>query len=131
VTHSVRVDWLTLHRLLQIQTAEPLVSWVIPDTKTIVRTQSLEALVIWQLPSRADGSRIGSVGLEAGLGQISRTTVSRFSRELRDRYHRASATRARPRQRASTSAPARSHPAVGGRYGLGAGMRVRPTTSRR
>jgi hypothetical protein len=64
-------------------TAEPFVSRVIPDTKTVVRTRPLEALIIGSYVRRLSDQDIESLGLEAGLGQVSRTTVSRICRELR------------------------------------------------
>jgi putative transposase len=67
-------------------TAEPFVSRVIPDTKTIVRTRPLEALIIGSYVRGLSDRDIESLAQEAGLGQISRTTVSRICRELRDRY---------------------------------------------
>jgi putative transposase len=89
------------HRSRRIQTAEGeiaiampqvrdtltrFVSSVIPDTRAIVRTRPLEALVIgayvWGLSDRD----IESLAREAGLGHISRTAVSTICRELRDRY---------------------------------------------
>jgi transposase-like protein len=67
-------------------TAEPFVSRVIPDTKTIVRTRPLEALIIGSYVRGLSDRDIESLALEAGLGQISKTSVSRICGELRDRY---------------------------------------------
>ena len=67
-------------------TAAPFVSRVIPDTKTIVRTRPLEALIIGSYVRGLSDRDIQSLAMEAGLGQISKTTVSRICRELRDRY---------------------------------------------
>jgi transposase-like protein len=65
---------------------ERFVSGVIPDTKTIVRTRPLEALVIGAYVRGLSDRDIESLAREAGLGTISRTTVSTICRELRERY---------------------------------------------
>jgi putative transposase len=62
------------------------VSQVIPDTKGIVRTRPLEALVIGAYVRGLSDRDIESLAREAGLGSISRTAVSTVCRELRDRY---------------------------------------------
>jgi putative transposase len=62
------------------------VSQVIPDTKGIVRTRPLEALVIGAYVRGLSDRDIESLAREAGLGSISRTAVSGVCRELRDRY---------------------------------------------
>ena len=67
-------------------TAEQFVSKVIPDTKAIVRTRPLEALIIGSYVRGLSDRDIESLAEEAGLGQVSKTTVSRICRELRDRY---------------------------------------------
>ena len=67
-------------------TAERFVSRVIPDTKSVVRTRPLEALVIGSYVRGLSDRDIESLAQEAGLGQISKSTVSRICRELRDRY---------------------------------------------
>jgi len=89
------------HRPRRIQTAEGelvlampqvrgslerFVSSVIPDTRAIVRTRPLEALVIGAYVRGLSDRDIESLAREAGLGSISRTTVSTICRELRDRY---------------------------------------------
>ncbi len=89
------------HRPRRIQTAEGellvampqvrgslerFVSQVIPDTRAIVRTRPLEALVIGAYVRGLSDRDIESLAREAGLGTISRTTVSGICRELRDRY---------------------------------------------
>ena len=89
------------HRPRRIQTAEGeltiampqvrgslerFVSSIIPDTRAIVRTRPLEALVIGAYVQGLSDRDIESLAREAGLGQISRTTVSTICRELRDRY---------------------------------------------
>jgi transposase-like protein len=62
------------------------VSSVIPDTKGIVRTRPLEALVIGAYVRGLSDRDIESLAREAGLGSISKTAVSTVCRELRDRY---------------------------------------------
>jgi putative transposase len=62
------------------------VSSTIPDTKAIIRTRPLEALVIGAYVRGLSDRDIESLAAEAGLGTISRTTVSTICRELRDRY---------------------------------------------
>ena len=52
----------------------------------IVRTRPLEALVIGAYVRGLSDRDIESLAREAGLGSISRTTVSTICRELRDRY---------------------------------------------
>jgi putative transposase len=64
------------------------VSSVIPDTRSIIRTRPLEALVIGAYVRGLSDRDIESLAREAGLGSISRTAVSTVCRELRDR-HRA------------------------------------------
>ena len=65
---------------------ERFVSSVIPDTRAIVRTRPLEALVIGAYIRGLSDRDIESLAREAGLGSISRTSVSTICRELRDRY---------------------------------------------
>src|SRR5437899_8942887 len=67
-------------------TAERFVSRVIPDTRAVVRTRPLEALIIGGYVRGLSDRDIESLAQEAGLGQISKRTVSRICRELRDRY---------------------------------------------
>ena len=67
-------------------TAEQFVSRVIPDTKAVVRTRPLEALIIGGYVRGLSDRDIESLAQEAGLGQVSKSTVSRICRELRDRY---------------------------------------------
>jgi transposase-like protein len=89
------------HRPRRVQTAEGeitiampqvrdtltrFVSSVIPDVRRIVRTRPLEALVIGAYVRGLSDRDIESLAREAGLGTISRTTVSTICRELRDRY---------------------------------------------
>src|SRR5450756_3183975 len=89
------------HRPRRVQTAEGeitiampqardtltrFVSSVIPDTRAIVRTRPLEALVIGAYVRGLSDRDIESLAREAGLGAISRTAVSTVCRELRDRY---------------------------------------------
>ena len=89
------------HRPRRIQTAEgPLtvevpqlrgslvrfVSSVIPDVRGIIRTRPLEALVIGAYVRGLSDRDITDLAREAGLGQLSKSSVSRLCRELRDRY---------------------------------------------
>ena len=89
------------HRPRRIQTAEGeisiampqvrgslerFVSSVIPDTRGVIRTRPLEALVIGAYVRGLSDRDIESLAREAGLGTISKTTVSTICRELRDRY---------------------------------------------
>src|SRR6266702_1172118 len=67
-------------------TAERFVSRVIPDTKAVVRTRPLEALVIGSYVRGLSDRDIESLAEEAELGHVSKSTVSRICRELRDRY---------------------------------------------
>ena len=67
-------------------TLSRFVSSVIPDTRAIVRTRPLEALVIGAYVRGLSDRDIESLAREAGLGHISRTAVSTICRELRDRY---------------------------------------------
>lgn len=67
-------------------TLSRFVSGVIPDTRAIVRTRPLEALVIGAYVRGLSDRDIESLAKEAGLGSISRTAVSTVCRELRDRY---------------------------------------------
>ena len=62
------------------------VSSVIPDTRSIIRTRPLEALVIGAYVRGLSDRDIESLAREAGLGVISKTAVSTVCRELRDRY---------------------------------------------
>ena len=59
---------------------------VVPDTRALVRTRRLGPLVIGAHVRVPNGRDIESLAREAGLGTISRTTVSGICRELRDRY---------------------------------------------
>ncbi len=89
------------HRPRRVQTAEGeitvavpqvrdtltrFVSSVIPDTRGIIRTRPLEALVIGAYVRGLSDRDIESLAREAGLGSISKTAVSGICRELRDRY---------------------------------------------
>ena len=93
--------WRNGVRPRQIQTAEgPLtievpqlrgtltrfVSEVIPDVRGIIRTRPLEALVIGAYVRGLSDRDIEDLAREAGLGSLSRSSVSRLCRELRDRY---------------------------------------------
>jgi len=64
----------------------PFVSQLIPDARRGIRTQPLQALVIGSYVRGLSDRDIESLVHEAGLGSISKTTVSRICSELRDRY---------------------------------------------
>jgi putative transposase len=66
--------------------AEKFVCRVIPDTRTIIRTRPLEALVIGAYVRGLSDRDIESLLKEAGLGKVSRSEASRICRELRERY---------------------------------------------
>ena len=67
-------------------TAERFVSKVIPDTRLAIRTRPLEALVIGAYVRGLSDRDIESLIAEAGLGTVSKSTVSRICQELRHRY---------------------------------------------
>jgi len=67
-------------------TAERFISRVFPDSRTVVRTRPLEALIIGGYVRGLSDRDIESLMQEAGLGQVSKSTASRICRELRDRY---------------------------------------------
>ena len=67
-------------------TLERFVSQVIPDTRSIVRTRPLEALVIGAYVRGLSDRDIQSLAEEAGLGSLPRSSVSELCRELRARY---------------------------------------------
>ena len=66
--------------------AERFVSKVIPDTRTVIRTRPLEALIIGSYVRGLSDRDIESLVTEAGLGEVSRSSVSRICQELRDRF---------------------------------------------
>src|SRR5436853_7457990 len=66
--------------------AERFVSQVIPDTRAVVRTRPLEALIIGSYVRGLSDRDIESLAKESELGHVSKSTVSRICRELRDRY---------------------------------------------
>jgi transposase-like protein len=93
--------WRNGVRPRQIQTAEGaltievpqvrgslvrFVSSVIPDVRGIIRTRPLEALVIGAYVRGLSDRDIEDLAAEAGLGQLSKSSVSRLCSELRDRY---------------------------------------------
>src|SRR6266568_2142642 len=67
-------------------TTERFISSVFPDSRTVVRTRPLEALIIGGYVRGLSDRDIESLMQEAGLGQVSKSTASRICRELRDRY---------------------------------------------
>jgi putative transposase len=66
--------------------AEKFVSSVIPNGRTALRTRPLEALIIGGWVRGLSDRDIESLVSEAGLGQISKSTVSQITKELRARY---------------------------------------------
>jgi Transposase, Mutator family len=62
------------------------VSGVIPNGRTVLRTRPLEALIIGAWVRGLSDRDIESLVREARLGQISKTTVSQITKELRARY---------------------------------------------
>jgi len=66
--------------------AERYVSGVIPNGRTALRTRPLEALIIGGWVRGLSDRDIESLVAEAGLGQISKSTVSQITQELRARY---------------------------------------------
>ena len=67
-------------------TVEQFVSRVIPDTRTVIRTRPLEALIIGGWVRGLSDRDIESLLQEAGLGKVSKSEASRVCRELRARY---------------------------------------------
>jgi putative transposase len=67
-------------------TADHFVSRVLPDVRKVIRTRPLEALIIGAYVRGLSDRDIESLVLEAGLGNVSKSTVSRICSELRDRY---------------------------------------------
>ena len=67
-------------------TAERFISRVFPDSRTVIRTRPLEALIIGGYVRGLSDRDIESLMEEAGLGQVSKSTASRICRQLRDRY---------------------------------------------
>ena len=66
--------------------AERFISRVFPDSRTVIRTRPLEALIIGGYVRGLSDRDIESLMEEAGLGQVSKSTASRICRELRARY---------------------------------------------
>src|SRR5579859_648994 len=67
-------------------TLDRFVSRVIPDVRTVVRTRPLEALIIGAYVRGLSDRDVESLLQEAGLGRVSKSTVSRICQELRQRY---------------------------------------------
>src|SRR5215472_4242539 len=65
---------------------ERFISRVFPDSRTVIRTRPLEALIIGGYVRGLSDRDIESLMEEAGLGQVSKSTASRICRELRARY---------------------------------------------
>lgn len=67
--------------------AERFVSRVLPENgRTALRTRPLETLIIGGWVRGLSDRDIESLLLEAGLGQVSKSTVSEITKELRERY---------------------------------------------
>ena len=66
--------------------AARFVSSVIPNGRTALRTRPLEALIIGGWVRGLSDRDIESLVSEAGLGQVSKSTVSQITQELRARY---------------------------------------------
>jgi hypothetical protein len=66
--------------------AERFISRVFPDSRTVIRTRSLEALIIGGYVRGLSDRDTESLMGEAGLGQVSESTASRICRELRARH---------------------------------------------
>jgi putative transposase len=67
-------------------TAEQFVSRLIPDTRKVIRTRPLEALIIGAYVRGLSDRDVESLIKEAGLGKVSKSTVSEICQELRARY---------------------------------------------
>ena len=66
--------------------AERFVPSIIPDTKVVFRPRPLEALIIGAYVRGLSDRDVESLIAEAGLGTVSKSTVSRICQELQDRY---------------------------------------------
>jgi putative transposase len=66
--------------------AERFISRVFPDSRTVIRTRPLEALIVGGYVRGLSDRDIEGLLTEAGLGQVSKSTASRICRELRARY---------------------------------------------
>jgi transposase-like protein len=67
-------------------TAARFVCRTIPETRTVIRTRPVEALVIGAYVRGLSDRDLESLLREAGLGKLSKSTASRICKELRDRY---------------------------------------------
>jgi putative transposase len=67
-------------------TLESFVCRTIPDSRKAIRTRPLEALIIGAYVRGLSGRDVESLVQEAGLGNVSRSSVSRICQELRQRY---------------------------------------------
>jgi transposase-like protein len=65
--------------------AERLVSQVLPDCRTAVRTKPLETLIIGAYVRGLSDRDIEALVAEAGLGSVSKSTVTQICRQLRSR----------------------------------------------
>lgn len=67
-------------------TVETFVCRTIPDSRKAIRTRPLEALIIGAYVRGLSDRDVESLVQEAGLGNVSRSSVSRICQELRQRY---------------------------------------------
>ena len=67
-------------------TAEQFVSRIIPDSRKVIRTRPLEALIIGAYVRGLSDRDVESLIKEAGLGKVSKSAVSEICQELRARY---------------------------------------------
>ena len=67
-------------------TAERFVSQILPDCRTAMRTRPLETLIIGAYVRGLSDRDIEALVAEAGLGKVSKSTVSEICRQLRSRY---------------------------------------------
>jgi transposase-like protein len=66
--------------------AERFIRRVFPDSRTVIRTRPLEALIIGGYVRGLSDRDLERLMGEAGLGQVSQSTARRICRELRARY---------------------------------------------
>lgn len=66
--------------------AERFVSQVLPDSRTALRTKPLETLIVGAYVRGLSDRDIEALMAEAGLGTVSKSTVSQICRQLRSRY---------------------------------------------
>lgn len=77
---------IVLHMPQLRGTLETFVCRTLPDSRKALRTRPLEALVIGAYVRGLSDRDVESLVAEAGLGSVSRSSVSRLCQELRQRY---------------------------------------------